>query len=244
MAFSEALMNATDSRLVDEESRRRFEVDWAKGRPEPIEHYLPAADDPAYAGTLEELIHIELELAWRQFAQGPVAAPRPRLVEAYLLRFPCLKGPSELRLLQQEYEVRRRFDDCLGSADNRDRSPDILIGTTCERPFAQQSPQLDANLYYTAEYQAGDFNVHSLLAPPQGEGEFGRLERYRILKELGRGGMGIVLLAKDSQVRRLAALKIMLPHNVLVPGARERFLHEARGRQAQSRQHRHHPSSR
>ena len=41
--------------LIDEQARRRFEAAWRTGRPEPIERFLPAEDDPAYQATLEEL---------------------------------------------------------------------------------------------------------------------------------------------------------------------------------------------
>ncbi|MCZ7644013.1 MAG: protein kinase [Planctomycetota bacterium] len=52
---------------------------------------------------------------------------------------------------------------------------------------------------------------------------------YRIEKELGRGGMGVVLLAEDAKLRRKAALKLMLPGAGLAdPKAQERFLREGR----------------
>src|SRR5690348_9038975 len=35
------------------------------------------------------------------------------------------------------------------------------------------------------------------LTPPQSPGELGRLGEYRVLKVLGRGGMGVVLLGED-----------------------------------------------
>ena len=40
---------------VDEDARRRFESAWASGQPEPIERYLPSADNSNYAATLLEL---------------------------------------------------------------------------------------------------------------------------------------------------------------------------------------------
>ncbi len=71
-------------------------------------------------------------------------------------------------------------------------------------------------------------DLSAMLAPPQADGELGRLAQYRALKVLGKGGMGMVLLAEDSQLRRLAALKIMLPQYASNPQFHERFLREAR----------------
>ncbi len=66
------------------------------------------------------------------------------------------------------------------------------------------------------------------LNAPGGPGELGRLGDYRVLKLLGRGGMGCVFLAEDSQLRRRVALKVMRPSEAKKRGAKERFLREAR----------------
>jgi hypothetical protein len=49
------------------------------------------------------------------------------------------------------------------------------------------------------------------LAPSQQSDELGRLGPYRVLALLGTGGMGAVFRAEDPQLRRLVALKVMLP---------------------------------
>lgn len=52
--------------------------------------------------------------------------------------------------------------------------------------------------------------------------------RYSIERELGRGGMGIVLLARDVALDRPVAIKLLPSHLAISPDARERFLQEAR----------------
>jgi serine/threonine protein kinase len=51
---------------------------------------------------------------------------------------------------------------------------------------------------------------------------------YRVLKELGTGGMGAVYLAVDTRLSRRLALKVMLPELATNREARERFLREAK----------------
>jgi serine/threonine protein kinase len=68
----------------------------------------------------------------------------------------------------------------------------------------------------------------ALLAPPQQPDEIGRLGSYRVLKVLGRGGMGVVFQAEDPGLRRPVALKALLPVLAASAGARERFFREAR----------------
>ena len=51
----------------------------------------------------------------------------------------------------------------------------------------------------------------ALLGKPQTAGEIGRLGVYRILRQMGQGGMGIVFEAEDTKLERRVALKMMKP---------------------------------
>ena len=73
-----------------------------------------------------------------------------------------------------------------------------------------------------------DASLTDFLAPPQADDELGRLGKYRILKILGHGGMGVVYQAEDPQLKRTVALKAMLPALAASASAGKRFLREAR----------------
>jgi serine/threonine protein kinase len=75
------------------------------------------------------------------------------------------------------------------------------------------------------------------LAPAQAPGELGRLGPYRVLRVLGTGGMGVVFQAEDPHLRRLIALKAMLPSLASNDSARQRFLREARAAAAIDHDH-------
>jgi len=51
---------------------------------------------------------------------------------------------------------------------------------------------------------------------------------YSIQRELGRGGMGIVYLAREVQLDRDVAIKVLPLHLAQIPASRERFMREAR----------------
>jgi len=54
------------------------------------------------------------------------------------------------------------------------------------------------------------------------------LEKYRIIREIGAGGMGVVLCAEHLALGALVAIKFLLPEFAALPDAGQRFVREAR----------------
>ena len=64
--------------------------------------------------------------------------------------------------------------------------------------------------------------------PTPFEGHFREpTQRYRLIREIARGGMGAVWLARDRQLERDVALKVLHPGAQASADARQRFLYEA-----------------
>jgi hypothetical protein len=83
---------------------------------------------------------------------------------------------------------------------------------------------------------AGDLPL-GFLSPPDGPGQLGRLERYEVLEEVGRGGMGVVLKAFDPSLHRVVAIKVLAPQLATSGVARKRFLREAKAAAAVTHDH-------
>lgn len=65
------------------------------------------------------------------------------------------------------------------------------------------------------------------LQPPSHPEMLGRLGRYEVERVIGRGGMGVVFRAYDSDLHRVVALKVLAKHLSTSAAARRRFAREA-----------------
>src|SRR5262249_20141610 len=135
-----ALMSAdrATSATIDESIRRRFEQAWRDGEPPSIEDVLSAVDPSHHLATMEELVHIDLEMRWKKrpgnvdsVVQTRPTSPRLPLVEDYLARFPVLRQPAIIRrLAEQEYRVRQLAGERPNADDFRQRFPEMVLSGT------------------------------------------------------------------------------------------------------------------
>jgi tetratricopeptide (TPR) repeat protein/predicted Ser/Thr protein kinase len=217
---------------IDEDLRRRFEQAWLAGQPLRIEDCLPPRTSPAWLATLEELVHIELEFAWKTWAQwrqeewsGQGSPAAPQRVEQYLARFPSLDEPQIVaRLVEQECLVRAQAGQSPAAEEYEQTLGNLLVtrtgGDTLNSPAATWRSDWSAAGRHAGKDQA-------LTRLPR------RLGNYELLSEIGRGGMGVVYRARQLSVDRIVALKVIRADQL---GSRrpperaaaiERFRHEA-----------------
>ena len=58
------------------------------------------------------------------------------------------------------------------------------------------------------------------------------LAHYEVLEQVGEGGMGVVYKARDTQLDRIVAIKVLGGRRIAEPSATERFLQEAKAASA------------
>src|SRR5262249_2095214 len=191
---------------IDDAARRRFEEAWRKGRPPPIDEFVPDARSPHFLATLEELVVSDLERRWKAgdpTAAGASAGPPP--LEAYLERFPQLCQPGVLRrLVSAEYRIRHLFGDRPETAEYHGRFPDVVPA----------GAELDATLPARPDR-------------PEHEADWPSIDGYDIRGVLGRGGMSRVYKAWQKRLNRLVAIKTPLHGDLANTEELIRFMNEA-----------------
>jgi serine/threonine protein kinase len=152
----------------------------------------------------------------RRFLLGELSDPELDRVAAYLDRHPDVA--NTLNALN----VSDTLLDALKRHERTDDSPAVaaLITRLSEMSAAPDAP--------TTDPEAGaSGNVLAMLEPSDQPGALGQLGRYRVLRVLGRGSVGVVFEAEEDQLKRRVVLKVMLPERAADSVARKRFVGEA-----------------
>ncbi len=121
-------------------------------------------------------------------------------------QMPDLAGDQTLRELPDS--TRQRFDRVLRCLQFLDQ-----IRRIQDEP---EDDEVDSN--------RGRINASD---PPAASRLHLKIGRFEVVRELGRGGHGVVFLANDLRLRRQVALKVPLPEFILSPGMSHRFVYEA-----------------
>src|SRR5438105_2102841 len=111
----------------------------------------------------------------------------------------------------------------------RGERPALSEYTTRFPELAEEIRDLFPALVMMEDVRPGAGDVTGDLEPrPAGGQKLERLGDYRILREVGHGGMGIVYEAEQESLGRHVALKVLLTHSLLDPKQLQRFHREAR----------------
>jgi len=125
--------------------------------------------------------------------------------------------------------------------------PDMARKLSAHRPEPEPEPALQKVMERLKESPESELTRDEpafaadlplgFLSPPDKPGQLGRLERYEVQDEIGRGGMGVVLKAFDPSLHRVVAIKVLAPQLATSGVARKRFLREAKAAAAVTHDH-------
>ncbi len=147
-----------------------------------------------------------------------------------------LDGDSGEAMARQIENHVEKCSTCREQLERLAAAPDVWHKATtllADETIGETTPLdsgLDLGEFEMSEDASGlaGLSVTEFLQPPSHPELLGRLEHYEIEREIGRGGMGVVLQAHDTQLNRPVAIKVMAPHLAANGAARKRFAREAR----------------
>ena len=155
----------------------------------------------------------------RRLAEGTLASAEQEELTHHLDACPdCQRG------LEEVAAGRPAWARAVRHVDRERLSPDSAFWPAVR----QLEHEIDRGDATVAEGEVSEEIELDFLGPPEAEGSIGRLDRFDVVEVIGRGGMGIVLKARDACLERFVAVKLMDPKLADNPTARQRFCREAR----------------
>jgi serine/threonine-protein kinase len=196
---------------------RELERLWALGQqPDPFA-FLEAAG-PCPDAQAAAVLAVDQWQRWHAGQRLPA--------EEYLRRCPVLTGDSDaaLEVIYGEFLVRRDLGEPVEPAEYLARFPQFAAGLREQFSlFAAMDPS-SATLRTASPSRPPTWPA---AGEPAAAGDLPELPGYRILGELGRGGMGMVYRAFEPRLGRSLAVKMLLPEHRENASLRRRFLKEA-----------------